>query len=171
MNLTRRALVVVFVVAVGMAIGLWQISVYFPVEVMPIEVNSKSATRNVLIVTEATEYKDAVVKGVINYLQSESINASVVGCSSLQNVIPKKWDSIVILHSWNWGGPPAPVADFLKSNRDSNKMLVLTTSTFGDAKTANVDAISGASAIENAPKAIEAIIFRLEEKLNRSIKP
>ena len=130
------------------------------------EVSAKTANQKVLIATQGSKYKDAVVVGIVDYVKARSVNANVIDISDLSGRGRENWDAIVILHSWEWSRPPDEVAQFLQARRETADVIVLTTSTYGNEKIPEVDAISSASSIESVPGDIRLITDRLEKFLD-----
>lgn len=132
----------------------------------PFEVNDPRSSPRVLIATQGSEFKDAVVAGVLEHLKRRAPYIRVVDVAALPGIDPSDWNAIVVIHTWEMHEPPTPVKDFVARTRDSGKLVVLTTSGAGTFKMEGVDAISSASADADAlPRAAE-ITARLDVLLH-----
>lgn len=133
--------------------------------VPPIEINTKYFGQNVLIATQGSKYKDAIVNGVVDYLLSKPVYIKIIDVSNLNKVTINEWNAIVILHTWEISKPPIAVKEFLKDNYSSNQIIVLSTSGNGDEKITDVDAITGASLLRDVPNHVDTIIDMLDNLL------
>jgi hypothetical protein len=109
------------------------------------EVNDPRSSPKVLIATQGSAFKDAVVAAVVADLQTRPAYVKVIDISMLPGLRAEEWDAIVVLHTWEMGRPPAEVQAFMERAADRLRIVVLTTSGGGDFKMDGVDAISSAS--------------------------
>jgi hypothetical protein len=122
----------------------------------PFEVNDLHSPSRVLIATQGSQFKDAVVAGVVGRLKPRGAYIRVADISALGGIDPADWSAIVVIHTWEMGKPPGAVKDFVEHARDSRKLVVLTTSGAGTFKMEGIDAISTASVDADAlPRAAE----------------
>lgn len=126
------------------------------------ELNDPRATTRVLIATQGSEFKDAVVRRVAGKLEARNAYVKVIDVSSLSSVDTAEWDGIVILHTWEMRKPPREVQAFVDRARGSGRLVVLTTSGAGDFKIDGVDAISSASVVADAPARADDILTKLD---------
>jgi hypothetical protein len=132
------------------------------------EVNDPGAARRVLIATQGSEFKDAVVAGVIAHLKARSVYVKVIDVSSLADVNEDNWNAIVLVHTWEMRKPPAAVKQFMDRTRDARKIVDLTTSGSGDFKLEGVDAISTASVVADAPARAAEVARKVDDILRGS---
>ena len=146
----------------GVALLLRTASTYSMKTAREYEINARTASKKVLIATQGSDYKDAVVSGIVEFLKAEAVHLKVIDISSLSDS-PMEWDAIIILHTWEFSRPPAAVEQFLQSYGAPDEVIVVTTSTYGNEKIENVDGITSASRIEDVTTDVQAITARLEE--------
>jgi hypothetical protein len=131
------------------------------------EVNDRQASPHVLIATQGSKFKDAVVAGVVDRLKSRGAYVNVIDISALRGVDDGEWDGLVLLHTWEMGKPPTEVQAFVDRARGSGKLVALTTSGAGDFRIDGIDAISSASVVTDAAARAGDILVRLEPILDR----
>lgn len=130
------------------------------------KINSSSLDRKLLIATQNSPFKDSVAALVSNRYQSVPIIVEVVDIKALATKDATNYDAILILHRWEAGAPPERVQSFINKNlRIKNKVVILTTSWNGLEKMRNVDAITGASTLEDVPIFTNKITKRLDRLL------
>ncbi|QFZ53548.1 hypothetical protein FEZ18_01355 [Oceanihabitans sp. IOP_32] len=94
------------------------------------------------------------------------IIVEVVDIKALATKDATNYNAILILHRWEAGAPPEKVQSFINKNlRIKNKVVILTTSWNGLEKMRNVDAITGASTLEDVPIFTDKITKRLDRLL------
>ena len=126
------------------------------------EVNSTESKYRVLIATQGSEFKDAVVAGVIAHLKPRQVYIKVIDVSALPQVKEENWNAIVILHTWENWKPQADAKHYLERVKNRKKVIVLTTSGRGDFKMEGVDVITTASVMTDGPARIREITKRLD---------
>lgn len=132
--------------------------------VEPFEVSVANAEHQVLIATQGSAYKDAVVGGVISALEGRPISINVIDVSGLSEIDIDTWSAVVVLHTWeNWKSQP-DAKQFLDglNPSDLDKVTVLTTSGSGDYKIEGIDAITSASVISDVPRNVRTIVQRVD---------
>jgi hypothetical protein len=128
----------------------------------PFTVGDATGPRRVLIATQDSAFKDTVVAGLIAYLRPRSVYVQVIDISGLPQVHEDQWTAVVVLHTWQFGKPPAVVPEFIDHTRARRKLIVLTTSGSGHARLSGVDAISSASVDRDVPTRLMEIIPKLD---------
>ncbi len=128
----------------------------------PFEVNDPQSSTRVLIATQGSEFKDAVVAGVVAHLKANAVYVKVIDVSALPGVNEGEWNAIALLHTWEMRKPPREVKAFVDRAGNSGKLVVLTTSGAGIFKMDGVDAISSASVVADAPSRAAEIAERLD---------
>jgi hypothetical protein len=163
------ALAVVPVALVGFAI--WYGVHYSMHEAKPYEVNSPSEREHVLVATQGSPFKDAVVQGVAARLKTRPAYVKVIDVAALPSVRESDWDAIVILHTWQMSKPPEPVRAFVDRSESRDKLVVLATSGEGSQHIAGLDTITSASKQADVPARVDEIIQRVDKVLARSKAP
>lgn len=131
------------------------------------EVNSISLTKKLLIATQGSNFKNKLTLEVVDYYKSNSVYIKVVDVSSLKNTALEDYNAILIIHTWEYSKPPSTIQSFMDSGKYiPEKTIVFTTSGEGSYKMDNVDAITGASKLENTSASINEIVTRLDSILN-----
>ena len=148
------------------AFATWY-KLYFSMEVVSTyEVNQQIQQRSILIATQGSEYKDAIVKDLVEHYRSQPIYVKVTDVTNLGEVDESVWDAILILHTWEMWKPQPDAEAFLNKVEDQSKVVVLTTSGEGDAKMETVDAVTGASVMEAVPSKVDEVKARIDMILN-----
>lgn len=129
------------------------------------EINSSELPQRVLIATQGSEYKEKVVSGVIGEFKSQEVYFKVVDVSLLDDVDPTIWNAVIILHTWEIWKPEEHAKAFLDAKYSSDNIFVVTTSGSGDQKMDGVDAVTGASELNDAPDHVETISTWLDVRL------
>ena len=160
-------LVVAAVIAAALvAFSAWYKLHYSMDVARPFEVNDPHSKPRVLIATQGSEFKDAVVSGVIDHLKTRAAYVKVIDVSALSGVAEDEWDAIVLVHTWEMHKPQADAQAFVNRARSIPKMVVLSTSGAGDFKMEGIDVISSASTIADVPARVEAIIEKVDAVLD-----
>jgi hypothetical protein len=92
------------------------------------DVNDPGATVRVLIATQGSEFKDALVAGVVAELGTRATYVRVIDISLLPRVNADDWNAIVLIHTWEMRNPPTAAKAFVARLRDTRKLVVLGTS-------------------------------------------
>ncbi|MBA4053571.1 MAG: hypothetical protein C0490_02565 [Marivirga sp.] len=129
------------------------------------EVNSDTLKTHVLIATQGSEFKNAVVKDVIDDMTSEPFYFKVIDVSLLGTISEDDWDAIVIIHTWEYSSPPASVEDFVGRVKRRERVMVVTTSGSGS-KLEGVDGISSASKTSEQESVAQAIVTWIKSNQN-----
>jgi hypothetical protein len=146
------------------AFATWYLVHFSMATAKPFEVNRPEVREHVLIATQGSAFKDAVVKRVADRLEKRPAYVKVIDVSSLRDVREADWNAIVILHTWEMGKPPAAVKTFVdRAQRD--KLVVLATSGESHQHLEGVDTITSASLTAAAPAQAEEILSRVEKVL------
>lgn len=140
----------------------------YPIEVIqPFEINSPKLDAKVLIASQLSDYKNAVLIGIIKYLRERPVFIKVIDVTALPDIDDKDWDAIVVMHTWENWLPPPTVQAWFKADRDLDKIIVLTTSGNAQYKMQGINAITSASVMANIPSDTDAILNRINEILSR----
>ncbi len=136
---------IALVIVVFLAFMIWYKIHYSMTVALPFEVNESSRRDHVLVATQGSEFKDALVRQLVDGLRPDSVYIKVMDVSSLPEVNESDWTVIVIIHTWEMGKPPEAVKTFVDRIANRGKLVVMTTSGDGGYKLPGVDGISSAS--------------------------
>lgn len=165
--LLRKVLfVTTSVVVVLLAFVTWYKLQYSMSLANSFEVNTQQSGPRVLIATQGSQFKDAVVAGVIDHLRTRSAYVKVVDVSALPDVKEGEWNAIVVIHTLEMRRPPAEAQAFVDRMGGNHRAVVLSTSGGGDFKMEGIDAISSASKISEVPAHVAQITARLDAILD-----
>jgi hypothetical protein len=126
------------------------------------EVNAPNLEPKVLIATQGSKFKNAVVAGVIEHLKQRPAYVKVIDVTQLAQVDAAAWTAVVILHTWQSWKPQADAKAFIERTGDRHKLIVLSTSGSGEARIDGVDAIATASVMSDAPARAAEISKRVD---------
>jgi|GEM_PF-219728 len=120
---------------------------YYPRRVESFEVNSADLPNKVLIATQGSDFKRAVVDGVCRTLGEKSIYVKVVDVRELDHVEREPWQAILVINTVMMDKMDSHVERFVARPDFKDDVLLLVTAGGADFKPADlpVDAISGAS--------------------------
>ena len=130
--------------------------------VTPYSVESENSKYKLLIATQGSAYKRALVDGIIEKIKDRQIAIEVIDVSALTDVEVKEWTAVVILHTWESWRPQQDAMKFVHRNQEATNTIVLSTSGQGDLKIKGVDAITSASNLEDVDKDVAEIIRRVD---------
>jgi hypothetical protein len=133
------------------------------------EVNTPEREPRVLIATQGSEFKDAVVVGVVGHLKQKHAYIKVIDVAALSQVNVDNWNAVVVIHTWENFKPQADAKAYLERVKDSSKVIVLATSGRGTNKIEGVDAISSASVMADVSARTLAITNRLDSIHERDV--
>lgn len=167
----RTILIVVAAVLVAMLGFVTWYRFHFSMKVaQPFEVQGAPSGPRVLIATQGSAFKDAIVSGIVEHLKRRSAQVSVVDVSALGGVRDADWDAIVVIHTWEMHQPPPAVRAFVDRAPDRRKLVVLTTSGRGDFSLEGVDAISAASKMVDVPARVLEMSRRIDAVLDAKFR-
>jgi hypothetical protein len=135
------------------------------------ETGEPTAPRRVLIATQGSAFKDALVAGIVEYLKPRAAYVQVMDVSGLPNIRPGDWTAIILIHTWEFGKPQADARAFADRVHDRNRLIIVTTSGNGREKLGGVDTISGASVVRDVPARLAQITIRLNALLEQRESP
>ena len=130
------------------------------------EINSSNSDQKLLIVAQDSPFKDSITAVVSAHYKSENVAIEVVKIRGSVNIEATDFDAILIIHRWEARAAPDAIQSFMDKNVSlKNKMVVMTTSWNGLEKMENIDAITGASIVDNVPIFANKIIKKLDPLL------
>jgi hypothetical protein len=133
----------------------------------PFQHGSKSAEYKILIVSQGSDFKEALVENFVSELASDSIYLSILDCTELNDNYLSGWDAYIIIHTMQIHKMPKETDTFLKKITDLSKLILVSTSGAGDEhyKGVEVDAISSASRISAIEPILKWTLPKLEKVL------
>lgn len=129
-----------------------------------LEIPGTATGPKVLIATQGSRFKDAVVNGLLDHLMQKSAHVRVIDVTALPGINETDWDVLVLIHTWEMRKPPVEVKTFV-ARAQHDKLVVVTTSGAGDFKMEGVDAISSASKMVNVPARVDEVTRRIDDIL------
>ena len=165
----RRKVIVLIIALLALLIPsslLWYRGHYSMTVARSYSVGAPSSAQRVLIATQGSRFKDALVAGLIRHLLSRSVYVSVIDVSGLPGVKAGDWTAIVLIHTWEYSRPPADARVFLDRLSERQRVVVVTTSGNGKEAMPGVDAISAASVMSDPPAPLAAVTGRIDALLN-----
>ncbi|MFD1551769.1 hypothetical protein [Putridiphycobacter roseus] len=142
----KKIIIGVFSVLVLFFLFLAWFSVTYSMGVVAVfEKGDKASNLKVLVVTQGSDFKKEVVKGVLEDEVFDTIYFKVIDATDLKTVEPADWNAIILIHTWEKFSPEKNTADFIEKYYDEKKMFVMATSAAGDNAIAGVNGITGAS--------------------------
>lgn len=134
-------------------------------EALTYEINEKTLKQHVLIATQGSKFKDAVVGGVVAELKTLPVYIKVVDVSQLAYINESEWSAIVILHTWENFKPQKDAREFIERSASRDKLIVLSTSGSGTEMIEDVDGITSASLPEEVTSNADTIVARVKTLL------
>ena len=128
------------------------------------EAGASQAAVRILIASQGSAFKQAVVEGLVDRLKARSVHIKIVDVSTLPSIDEREWHAIVILHTWENWRPQPDAAAFVARVADKGKLVVLSTSGSGREQL-GVDAISAASSMQDVAQKVAELQTRLDKIL------
>lgn len=127
-------------------------------------VQSGEGTPSILIASQDSDFKDAVVARITSTLDLLQLSYKVTDVSTLKKVDEDEWDAIVIVQTVKMGKINKHVRRYLDDALDLDKIVLVTTAGSGDPRTDawDVDTITCASKMEELENILEQVLMRLE---------
>ena len=129
----------------------------------PFEVNTTEMPHHVLIATQGSQFKNAVVSATVDHFSGQHFYLKVIDVHDLDSIREKDWNVIVLIHTWENSQPPEAVKKFWDRQHDLRKIIVFTTSGQGHQRLDTVDGITSASDMKEVDAGARKIISRIEE--------
>ncbi len=167
--LRKFALIIIFMISVFLFFLFWNTQNMGNDINNSVNAESFNVEQKLLIITEPSPFKDLIVEGLKDYYKNSTVLIEVVNDKSIAVTDAAYFNAILVLHRWEANAPTRNIQSFLDKNEAfKNTIIMLTTSWNGLEKLENVDALTGASVMNNAPvftnKLIERIDLILENK-------
>ena len=165
-----RTILIVAAILIAAALGFmtWY-RAHFSMDVArAFETTAPESAPRVLVATQGSRFKDAIVAGLVENLQARPAYVKVIDVSQLPTIQEGEWNAIVLLHTWEMGQPPAAVQAFIARTQQRDKLVALTTSGSARERLQDVDAISSASTQADVPARVAEISRRVDAILETS---
>lgn len=127
-------------------------------------INDPDLRKKVLIASQGSEFKNALVDKLIGDLKDRSIYIKVVDVADLPEVSGEGWSNIVVIHTTEWYKAPKGVRKYLKQAEDLGNTVLVTTSGEGSWKPSgyDVDVITSASEMSDIDKVIREVMGKID---------
>ncbi len=138
--------------------GMWYKNKYAMGIASSYSVNTPEMSHSLLVLTQGSDYKNAVVEKVVNYYSSRDFFIQVQDLTQLPDLDIDDWTVVLLIHTWEIERAPKEVIEMIEKNVNLSKIAFFTTSGNGDGHVKGIDGITGASIMENVnDKSQEAI--------------
>jgi hypothetical protein len=129
------------------------------------EVGDPAVPQHLLIATQGSPFKDALVQRIVQHVEPRSVYIKVIDVTALADVQEADWAAIVVIHTWENWNPQADAKAFLDRSRSPHKIIVVTTSGSGRETLPGLDAISAASVMREGPQTFNEVAKRIDALL------
>ncbi|UCG29237.1 MAG: hypothetical protein JSV53_06850 [candidate division WOR-3 bacterium] len=135
--------------------------------VEPYDLGKPELGKRLLIASQGSGFKNALVESVTTYLAEESRYVRVMDVTGLAEVDESEWDAILIVHTTEQWKLQPDVKKYLDRADALDKVIVVTTSGSGEWKSEDyaVDVMTSASKSEELPLLTQNIVASLKEIL------
>lgn len=126
-------------------------------------IETPGATRRMLIASQGSEYKEALVRKLVAQLQADSVAVRLVDVTQLPTVREAEYDAAILICSIEYYAAQKDVAAYIAAAQRPERIVLHTTSGQGDMppRQCRIDAITGASQAEVLDDKAAAILARL----------
>ena len=133
----------------------------------PFQLGNSGAENKILIASQGSDFKDALVSGIIESLKKQSIYIKVMDVSGLSEVTEEMWQALIIINTCEVGKMHSEVRHYLFQAKELNKVILFTTSGSGNWKPedSSIDSISSASKMTQVDLAVTHIVDNLNKIL------
>lgn len=171
----RRYKVIIWIllgiIALFLLLALWYKNRYAMEPLEPYTVNSENFERKLLIASQGSDFKDALVKDIIDHYKNDSVFIKIIDVSGLPQVNHQDFDAVLLVHTWEYNKPPQVVEEFVGDSKVKvQKIIAITTSGEGHRFIEGVEGISGESEIEFAHEYSDWAIMKLNSLLFKDTK-
>jgi hypothetical protein len=130
---------------------LFLIYVYknYPRKIEPFEINKPELSNRILIASQGSEFKNALLTNLIGKIDNDSTYIKVINVSELNDVQDMDWKNIIIINTCIADKINKTANQFILQTNNTNTIIMLITAGDGGWKPINlsVDAISTASRV------------------------
>ena len=127
-----------------------------------------ASNRKVLLATQNSKFKRAVVSKIHDELNQNSVYLKIVDVKLLKNQSSAEFSAVVIINKCMAGRPDPRVESFIDSEPQKNKIIVLTTGILDSWKpdASGVDAMTSASVLDKSDQVAKIIVNRVLALIN-----
>lgn len=151
--------------AVSAIFIVWYNATYSMNEATSYSVNTPEMSKSLLILTQGSNYKDAVTKKVVDYFSARDVFIQVRDIGRIPEVDMGEWTVVVIMHTWEIGKPPAVVQELVDKGIDPMKFVFMTTSGDNESHIEGLDGVTGASVLDNVNTKSKEVIDRINQRI------
>ena len=137
----------------------------------PYHTGNSNAPIKVLIASQGSEFKNDLLKNIVQKLKNDTLYLSVIDCTSLKKENASDWKAIIIIHTTKAHKIPRYVSSFLDDLPDYSNIVLICTSGGGDEVISEyeIDAISTASRMSETNNIANLAISKVERILQTEI--
>jgi len=134
------------------------------------DVGDPELAQKVLIASQGTDFKNALVESLTTRLQEQQLFIQVIDVTTLDQVKEDEWDALVFIHTTEQWKLQPDVKAYLDRAKNLNKVILVTTSGSGDWKTKDYDieTLTSASKTEEFAALIPRILAQLNAILGKA---
>lgn len=131
------------------------------------DIGESESSRKLLIASQGSNFKNALVESVTTHMAKESIYVSVIDVTDLENIKEDDWDAVLLIHTTEQWKLQPDVKAYLGRAQSLDKVIVVTTSGSGEWKSEeyDVDVMTSASRSEELPMLTNDIVTKLQDML------
>lgn len=165
----------IILIVIGSIIGLLLVAfvIYLLLNIQgeaeSFEVGSPELEQKVLIASQGSNFKNALVDSLTEHLKEKSFYIKVVDVSALGEVNEDEWNALVLIHTTQQNRLQPDVKEYLNRAKDLSMVILVTTSGPGEWKTKDyeVDIFTSASKMDELSSLTTKILARLDLILAR----
>jgi len=127
------------------------------------EVGSPELEQKVLITSQGSDFKNALVDSLTTHLKEKPLYVKVVDVSVLGEINEDEWDALVLIHTTQQYKLQPNVKEYPDRAKDLSKVILVTTSGSGEWKTEDyeVDIFTSASKMDELGLLVDNILAYL----------
>lgn len=128
------------------------------------EVGSPELEQKVLIASQGSEFKNALVDNLKEHPKEKSFYIKVVDVSALGEVNENEWNALVLIHTTQQNRLQPDVKEYLNRAKNLSKVILVTTSGSGEWQTENygIDIFTSASRMNELESLVSDILARIK---------
>lgn len=165
MKILKKILLVIVAVVVLLIVtfGIY-LYIHRQGNIKTFEAGNKNAKHHLLIASQGSDFKNMLVDGLVQNLKEKQLYIKVVDVTNLSAIDENEWDAMVFIHTTEKNELQPDVKKYLTRAKNLNKVILITTSGFGNWRTKDykVDTITSASKKEELETLVSEILKRLD---------
>jgi hypothetical protein len=132
------------------------------------EAGDPGAGKRVLIATQRSDFKEAVVSRIVEDLEKDLCYVRVIDLKRLKNELAGDFGAIVVVNTCKAWSLSRGASKFVKKFPDKDRVVMLTTASGEDwrPKSVEVDAITSASKVQKADPVADEIVQKVRKILS-----